>query len=263
MKAALAALALITLSGCQAQAGSEEQGAPGSFPAASACRPVMFEETPLTHCIADPEQHRIRMVLGPTPAKPYRSLTALAADRPADTAPMAFAMNGGMFDANGAPVGYYVEKGERLQRLNRADGPGNFHMKPNGVFFGTGREWAVLSSDQFYDTVEKRPAFATQSGPMLVIDGALHEQFEDDGESKKIRNGVGVDAAGRAHFVISEAPLSFGKFARYFRDVAKTPNALFLDGSVSALWDPARRRMDAPAPLGPLIVAEKKAKGAQ
>ena len=261
MRAALAALALIALSGCQAQAGSEEQTAANS-PTASACEPVMFEETPLTHCIADPQQHRIRMVLGPTPAKPYRSLAALAADRPADTAPMAFAMNGGMFDANGAPIGYYVEKGERLQRLNRADGPGNFHMKPNGVFFGTGREWAVLSSDAFYDIVEKRPAFATQSGPMLVIDGALHDAFEDDGESKKIRNGVGVDAAGRAHFVISEAPLSFGKFARYFRDVAQTPNALFLDGTVSALWDPARNRMDARAPLGPLIVVEKLAKAA-
>ena len=262
MKAALAALALITLPGCQAQAGSEEQTAAASSPAASACRAVMFEETPLTHCVADPQQHRIRTVLGPTPAKPYRSLAALAADRPADTAPMAFAMNGGMFDANGAPIGYYVEKGERLQRLNRADGPGNFHMKPNGVFFGTGREWAVLSSDAFYDIVEKRPAFATQSGPMLVIDGALHDAFEDDGESKKIRNGVGVDAAGRAHFVISEAPLSFGKFARYFRDELETPNALFLDGSVSQLWDPSRNRIDDGPDLGPLIVVEKLAKAA-
>jgi uncharacterized protein YigE (DUF2233 family) len=262
MRTALAALALIALSGCQAQAGSEEEAVAASSPAASACRPVMFEETPLTHCMADPEQHRVRVVLGPTPAKPYRSLAALAADRPADAAPVAFAMNGGMYDAEGAPIGYYVEKGERLQRLNRADGPGNFHLKPNGVFFGTGREWAVLSSDAFYDTVEKRPAFATQSGPMLVIDGALHDAFEDDGESKKIRNAVGVDQAGRAHFVISEAPVSFGKLARYFRDELKTPNALFLDGSVSQLWDPARDRIDGGVPLGPLIVVEKLAKAA-
>jgi uncharacterized protein YigE (DUF2233 family) len=255
-------LALIALSGCQAQAGSEEETAAATSPAASACRPVMFEETPLTHCIADPEQHRVRMVLGPTPAKPYRSLAALAADRPADTVPVAFAMNGGMYDAEGAPIGYYVEKGERLQRLNRADGPGNFHLKPNGVFFGTGREWAVLSSDEFYDTVEKRPAFATQSGPMLVINGAMHDVFEHDGESKKIRNGVGVDQAGKAHFVISEAPLSFGKLARYFRDELGTPNALFLDGSVSQLWDPARDRLGGGVPLGPLIVVEKLAKAA-
>ena len=42
-------------------------------------------------------------------------------------------------------------------------------------------------------------------------------------------------AAGRAHFVISEGPVSFGKLARYFRDVLKMPNALYLDGSVSEL----------------------------
>ena len=93
-----------------------------------------------------------------------------------------------------------------------------------------------------------------------VIDGELHEAFDSDGESTKVRNGVGVDATGRAHFVISEAPVSFGKFARYFRDELETPNALFLDGTVSALWDPARSRVDSGAPLGPLIVAENKGK---
>lgn len=258
---AFAALALFALSACRGGVDGDEQPvATSSADRTPPCRSVMFEETPLTHCIADPEQHRIRMVLGSTPLKPYRSLAAFAADRPADAAPMAFAMNGGMFDSEGMPVGYYVEKGERLQRLNRADGPGNFHMKPNGVFFGTGREWSVLSSDEFYDTVEKRPAFATQSGPMLVINGELHEGFEEDGESKKIRNAVGVDGEGKAHFVISEAPISFGKLARYFRDELETPNALFLDGSVSQLWDPARDRLDEGAPLGPLIVVEKLAK---
>lgn len=263
MRAALAALVFLTMSGCQDGSETVGQSSTASSEArVPACMPVTFEETPLTHCIADPQEHRIRMVLGPTPAKPYRSLAAFAADRPADAPPVAFAMNGGMYDAEGAPIGYYVEKGERLQRLNRADGPGNFHMKPNGVFFGTGREWSVLSSDEFYETIEKRPAFATQSGPMLVIDGMLHEQFEDDGESRKIRNGVGVDEAGRAHFVISEAPVSFGKFARFFRDELKAANALFLDGSVSQLWDPSRGRLDGGPSLGPLIVVEKLAKAA-
>ncbi len=60
--------------------------------------------------------------------------------------------------------------------------------------------------------------------------------------------------------MISEAPLSFGKLARYYRDVLKTPNALFLDGSVSQLWNPSRRRRDGGVPLGPLIVVENAAK---
>ncbi|MFZ1741945.1 MAG: hypothetical protein WAT93_03780, partial [Pontixanthobacter sp.] len=70
--------------------------------------------------------------------------------------------------------------------------------------------------------------------------------------------GVGVDAQGRAHFVISDTPISFGVLARYFRDELKTPNALFLDGNVSSLWDPAGERIDNGAPLGPLIVVEQK-----
>jgi uncharacterized protein YigE (DUF2233 family) len=73
-----------------------------------------------------------------------------------------------------------------------------------------------------------------------------------------VRNAVGVDKEGRAHFVISESPLSFGKLARFYRDVLKTPNALYLDGSVSALWDPASGRMDYRAPIGPMIVVEAK-----
>ena len=75
---------------------------------------------------------------------------------------------------------------------------------------------------------------------------------------KSTPDAARFDAQGRAHFVISEAPISFGKFARYFRDVLKTPNALYLDGSVSALWDRATGRIDGGAPLGPFIVVEEK-----
>jgi len=116
----------------------------------------------------------------------------------------------------------------------------------------------VRTTEDFAANVDKRPEFATQSGPMLVIDGNLHPAFDADGESKKTRNAVGVDRAGRAHFVISEAPISFGRLARYFRDRLDTPNALFLDGSVSELWDPGHERMDQGTDLGPMIVVEKR-----
>jgi uncharacterized protein YigE (DUF2233 family) len=94
---------------------------------------------------------------------------------------------------------------------------------------------------------------------MLVIDGKLHPEIAEDGNSTRVRNGVGLDRQGRAHFVISSEPLSFGRLARYFRDELKTPNALYLDGSVSSLWDPAGGRMDQGYPLGPLVVVEEKA----
>jgi uncharacterized protein YigE (DUF2233 family) len=98
---------------------------------------------------------------------------------------------------------------------------------------------------------------ATQSGPMLVIDGKLHPAFDHDGTSLHIRNGVGIGSVGAARFVISQDAVSFGKLARFFRDQLKCDNALFFDGAVSALWDPANHRRDVTVPLGPMIVVFK------
>ena len=237
--------------GAVAVAASPDASSPTT---ASPCEQVTFEDVPLTHCLADPAKQRITTALGPKGGAPYRSFAALALGLGDGAKPVAFAMNGGMFGEGGKPIGYYVENGERLKTLNRADGGGNFHLKPNGVFFGTGAKWQVMDSEAFFKNVGERPSFGTQSGPMLVIAGKLHPQFAEEGPSRLIRNGVGVDAAGRAHFVISQGPISFGKFARYFRDALKTPNALYLDGTVSALWDPAAGHQDATVPLGPLIV---------
>ncbi|MBO9518921.1 MAG: phosphodiester glycosidase family protein [Porphyrobacter sp.] len=220
------------------------------------CEAVIFEDAALTHCTADPAKHHIRTALDGRDGNPARSFAMLAENLPAP-AEVAFAMNAGMFDEDGNPIGYYVENGERRHTLNRNDGAGNFHLKPNGVFYGTGGTWQIRTTEDFAAKVNDRPEFATQSGPMLVIDGKLHPGFDANGQSRKIRNGVGVDTQGRAHFVISETPVSFGKFARYFRDVLHTPNALFLDGSVSQLWDPGHGRRDDGVPLGPFIVVEQ------
>lgn len=266
MKWAAATLAALALTACKQD--PETAPPPAKKVAAMvaaavpACSTDQFEGVELTVCIADPAHHTIGMVLGPGPdAPPYRHLAILAASRPASAPPVAFAMNGGMYDEEGQPIGYYVEQGKRLKTLNRNDGPGNFHMLPNGVFFGDGNKWFVTTADDFADAVKNRPRFATQSGPMLVINGHLHPEIAADGVSTNLRNGVGIGTDGRAYFVISEGPLSFGKFARYFRDELKTPNALYLDGKVSSLWDPAHGRLDNAAPLGPLIVVEQSGKG--
>lgn len=221
----------------------------------SACRAVVFEDAALTHCIADPAEHRIAMTLAPAGGQPYGSLTAFAAAQ--DRAIIAFAMNGGIYGDDLKAVGYYVENSQRLSDLDRGTGEGNFYMKPNGVFFGSGGTWQVMGSNTFFNTVGDRPQFGTQSGPLLVIDGKLHPQIQDNGPSRAIRNGVGVDGSGKAHFVISDAPVSFGQLARYFRDEVKVANALYLDGQVSSLWDPASGRLDT-GRVGPIIVVSKR-----
>ena len=249
--------ALLLLAACSSGDARQQAGEPPPPP----CESAAFEGAGLTHCTAVPGRHTIHMVLGPNGGAPYRSLSQLAVSRPQKSHEVAFAMNGGMFDEAGQPIGYYVEDGKRLHTLNRNKGYGNFHMLPNGVFYGDANgRWAVRTSEDFTEHVSRRPDFGTQSGPMLVIAGKLHPMIDRNGQSLKLRNGVGVDRRGRAHFVISDEPISFGKLARYFRDDLKCPNALFLDGSVSSLWDPHKGRVDGGPPLGPLIVVEKRAK---
>lgn len=274
MKRALALSAFLILAACsEPQAGEalvrvNLDGSPVEAPAAptpepsatapaepSACAQVTFEAIPLTHCVADPAQHRIRMANMGADRQPFGSLAAFAAS--VDPATIAFAMNGGMYGDDLKAIGYYVENSERLKELNREEGEGNFYMKPNGVFFGSGGKWRVLGSNTFFNTVGDRPEFGTQSGPLLLVDGKLHPQIQDDGPSRAIRNGVGVDAGGKAHFVIADAPVSFGQLARFFRDELKVSNALYLDGQVSSLWDPARGRMDK-GRVGPIIVVTKR-----
>lgn len=275
MRKHVAALALLALTACEAQPEGEPvartridgKADPSATPAPtptqtvsssveSACRSIIFEDAPLTHCLATPSRHAIAMELGPSGEAPYRSLAELSKSH--DGERVAFAMNAGMFDEEGKPIGYYVENSERLKELNTADGEGNFHMKPNGVFYGSGGEWRVRSTPDFLSNVKERPEFGTQSGPMLVIDGKLHPEITQDGPSRLIRNAVGVDEQGRAHFVISNAPVSFGKLARFYRDELKVKNALYLDGNVSLLWNPATDRLDTGVPIGPMVVVERK-----
>ena len=222
----------------------------------SACRSVIFENTPLTDCIAIPEHHRITTALAGDDGTNFRSLSAFAKSR--DRLTIAFAVNAGMFDDAGNPIGYFVQSSDRKHELNTADGPGNFHMKPNGVFYGTGDHWAIRTADDFKANVTDRPDFGTQSGPMLVVNGKLHPEITQDGPSRAIRNAVGIDGEGRAHFVISSAPISFGKLARFYRDELKVKNALYLDGSVSQLWNPATERLDGGEAIGPILVVERK-----
>ncbi len=52
--------------------------------------------------------------------------------------------------------------------------------------------------------------------------------------------------------------MSFGKLARFFRDELGVKNALYLDGTVSALWNPPTDRLDSGTPIGPIVVVERK-----
>lgn len=217
---------------------------------------MLFEGSRFTVC-SDPGV-RIEVRTAGRDGRPYRSFVALEHVLGAGSAHVRFAMNGGMFDEDGRAIGLLVEDGRELHSINRRGGGGNFHLLPNGVFLvrSDGRS-EVLPSEEYRHDADV--VFATQSGPMLLIDGALHPSFEPDGRSRFVRNGVGIGKDGVPQFVISEEPVSFGKLARFFRDALGARNALYFDGSVSSLWDPANGRRDSFSALGPMIVAFKDA----
>ena len=211
--------------------------------------------------VCTPKGGRVEMRTAGRDGLPYRNFSALEAGLGARADHLRFAMNGGMFDMDGRAIGLSIEDGREVHALNRNRGRGNFHMEPNGVFLvrRDGRA-EVVTTDAYAPAPDI--AFATQSGPMLVIDGVVHPQFEVDGPSRQVRNGVGIDPAGKPVFAISQQGVSFGNFARLFREALGTKNALYLDGSVSALWDPVNGRRDRHAPIGPMILVFKPAESA-
>ncbi|MDQ3246084.1 MAG: phosphodiester glycosidase family protein [Pseudomonadota bacterium] len=224
-------------------------------PPESPCRQQSFEGSRFTVCEAG--DTRLKLVAAGPKEASVRSFADLPPSVPQEQ--VAFAMNAGMFDEAGRPIGLAIADGQSKHAINLRDGGGNFHLQPNGVFLVTTSGRAMVVRSQAYSDLQTEPQQATQSGPMLVIQGKLHPKFDHDGESRNIRNGVGVTADGKAVFVISEDLVSFGRLGRFFRDALKTPNALYFDGSVSSLWDPANGRQDSHVELGPMIVAVKAA----
>ena len=232
---------------------AETRSAQARMPELSAgtCRVETVRKEAYTICSFDPETTRFSIRLKGFDGQPYRKLAAATAEHPT----VVFAMNGGMYHDDLAPVGLYVEDGSEGASLKRKRSWGNFGLVPNGVFWVKNGTVGVTETLAF-DRRGVRPDFATQSGPMLVIDGKLHPKFLETSDSYKIRNGVGVSRDGRVHFAMSHGAVNFWTFAKLFQEHLETPNALFLDGTVSALRAKGFSRGGFWVSLGPIILAE-------
>ncbi len=199
------------------------------------------------------EEPRLRLWQSDAEGRPLNNFNNIRKTLGGDET-LGFAMNAGMFHPDYRPVGLLVIEGETLSDINLAAGSGNFGMLPNGVFCtGGDKPFQVIESRSFS---QARPQcrLATQSGPMLVIDGALHPRFLVDSDSRYIRNGVGVSPDGdTAWFAISDRPVTFHEFGRLFRDGLGVQNALYFDGSISRLYAPGVNRADFGRSLGPII----------
>lgn len=233
--------------------------APTVFGAAeAACRSETEGALRLVVCEFRPAQDDIRLFLNDAGGAPYGEFDAVNAALGAKGERLAFAMNAGMYHKDRTPVGLYVEDYEELKKISTKDGPGNFHLKPNGVFFvwdDFDHRGAAVRSTTDYESGApvEIVRYATQSGPMLVINGELHPKFLKDSTSRKRRNGVGVREDGSVVFAISDSAVTFHEFAVYFRDTLKCPNALYLDGTISRLYAPELGRDEPGLPMGPIV----------
>ncbi|MBL9074280.1 phosphodiester glycosidase family protein [Tabrizicola sp.] len=217
---------------------------------AAECRDTTFEGASYSLCEVVAGEDLRLFHSGPDGA--YGSFKNVDEALGAEGKALGFAMNAGMYHRDLAPVGLYVEDGVEVAPLITSDGPGNFGLLPNGVFC-IGDSFRVIESRAFKKT---RPdcRYATQSGPMLVIDGKLHPKLLADSDSLYVRNGVGVSADGsRAVFAISNDAVNFHSFARFFRDELGLKDALYFDGNISRLYAPALARHDGGFPMGPIV----------
>ena len=160
-----------------------------------------------------------------------------------------FAMNAGMYNEQYAPIGYTVIEGKEIRALNLKQGGGNFHLLPNGVVWWDKAGKVQISESNALSKQLKngqaQPWYASQSGPMLVIDNDIHPQFNPDSTSAKFRNGIGVCSDGTVKFINSNQPVTFYHFAALFKDDLNCPNALFLDGGIaSAFYAPSIDKHD-------------------
>lgn len=218
------------------------------------CREMRHEGRAYTVCSFDPATADLRLFRLSPGGLPLGSFSRLEDMLAARGEGLAFAMNAGMYHPDRRPVGLYIEDGAEQMHAVANAGPGNFGMLPNGVLcLDDGGAQVIETRAYLAGPPECR--FATQSGPMLVIGGVLHPRFLPASTSRFVRNGVGVDGAGRVHFAISGAPVSFHEFARLFRDLLGTPDALYLDGKISRLFAPGLGRADGGLPMGPIVGA--------
>ncbi len=216
------------------------------------CGEIDENGTRYTACRFDPNAVAIRTHLADPEGRIYGGFDSLRQQLWAEHRVLLFAMNGGMYHADRSPVGLFVEYGRTLKSAVTGGGWGNFHLLPNGVFAVRDGRPMVMET-KAYMAQGITADFATQSGPMLVIDGTLHPRFLADSDSLKVRNGIGIDAKGQVHMVISKGPVRFYDFAKLFRDRLGCANALYLDGTISSAFIADSNRRDRLFPVGPII----------
>ncbi|HAQ50384.1 MAG TPA: hypothetical protein DCR13_02415 [Gammaproteobacteria bacterium] len=200
----------------------------------------------------DPRQQQLQLVWKKPSGEPYKHFEVIDNALSEQGKTLRFAMNAGIFQQDLTPLGLYIEKGQLQYRLNRRqDAYGNFYIQPNGVFLlDSAGQADIIATTEF--VMQDNIHYATQSGPMLVIDKTINPALSPDSNSYRVRNGVGILEDGRLVFVISRGFIRFYDFARYFL-LLGCQQALYLDGSISKMYLPSQDILQ-DGTFGPMII---------
>lgn len=186
----------------------------------------------------------VQEMINPQTNKNFGSFSQLRKSHRDQQKELLFAINSGIYTKEYTPLGLYIESGKVQAPLNRIksnEGQGNFALLPNGVFFITDDNRAmILDTDRFDARFKGDYAGirdAVQSGPMLLIEGQYNPYFIPNSDSYRIRSGVCTLREGRdVVFVVTEDKVNFHEFARYFKEELKCDNALYLDGTLARIF---------------------------
>jgi uncharacterized protein YigE (DUF2233 family) len=217
---------------------------------------LKYEESRIVSHIVDPKKSELKLYLKDDNGSILNTFANLKKHLKKQNKKLLFAMNAGMYMENSMPLGLYVENGKRIKKTNRVKKAyGNFYMQPNGIFFITKKGNAYIKKTTDF-RLKKYVNFATQSGPMLLIDGKMHPRFMKGSKNIHIRNGVGILEDGRVLFAISTELINFYDFAMFFKKNG-CKNALYLDEAISDIYLPFKHEGYSHSRFG-VMVAEVK-----
>ena len=223
-------------------------------------REVVINENILSYVI-NPKTQNLKFYWKDKNDNNFKSFKNLQLNLQKENKELIFATNGGMFKKDFSPQGLYIENGKILNKLDTIkNGYGNFYMQPNGIFYITDKNKPVIcTSKDFLQNVfteNNQIKYATQSGPLLLIDGKIHSKFNKGSKNINIRNGVSVLPNGNLLFAMSKEKINFYDFAMFFKNNA-CKSALYLDGFVSKTYLPSKNQIQLDGNFGVIIGIEK------
>lgn len=225
-----------------------------TFCIAGFSRPLFSDSNYLTYTV-DPKQGNVHLFWKDDTGKIINTFPNLKQQTEKQGKQLIFAMNGGMYKTDYSPLGLYIENGKTLVAVNNANADGNFYLKPNGIFYINNSNVAgVCQTSEFSSVTNVK--YATQSGPMLLINGKIHPEFKNGSTHVNIRNGVGILPDKKILFAMSKTPVNLYDFASYFKNQG-CENALYLDGFVSRVYYPEENWIQNDGRFGVMIGVTK------